>query len=185
MSRRLLLLGACTLLCAAKPCDVREKELYVEALTARGGVGLWKTESALIKRQRPTDCVESRYKATKTPGAITVDVDLPREPRGPGAGPWVFIGFAVALGGGAAVVDVLANDVRNDLERTQASGDREGFQDARDDFIVHQWVARGLAAGAAVSAVTGVLWLALGGEDAAIQTRPIFTGRMGGVEVRF
>lgn len=186
MTRRLLLLGACSLLCAATPCDVREKELYVEALTSRGGVALWKAESNLIKHRRPEDCVEAPPPATgASPGAITVEVDLPRTPEGAGAGPWVFLGVGLVLAGGAAVVDVLANDARDELEQTQASGDREGFSSARDDLIVHQWVARGFAAGAAVSAVTGLLWLALGGEDVAVQTRPVFTGRTAGVEVRF
>ena len=185
MTRGLLIvLGA--LLCAAKPCDVREKELYVEALTARGGVALWKAESALIKHRRPQDCTEPPPpKAGDAPARVAVEVELPKQPQGVGAGPWVFLGVGVGLAGGALVVDALANGTRDELEETQASGDRQGFNAARDDFITQRWIARGLVAGAAVSALTGLVWLSLGGESSAVQTRPVFGPTSAGLEVSF
>ncbi len=186
MIARLSLVVISVALCAAKPCDVREKELYVEALTARGGVALLKAESALIEHRRPADCVEAaQRKAGAAPERVSVEVDLPRQPEGTGAGPWVFVGLGVGLAAGAVVVDVVANGVRDRLEEAQASGDIEGFDAARDDFITHQWIARGLAAGAAVAGVTGILWLTLGGEDDAVQVRPVFGPTTAGVGGRF
>ncbi len=183
---RVLLIGLAALLGAAKPCDVREKELYVEALTARGGVALWQAESDLIKHRRPSDCREpATPKTGTTPSRLNLEVDLPKQPQGVGTGPWVFIGIGMALGGGALVVDALANGTRDDLERTQASGDREGFDSARNDFVTQRWIARGLVAGGAVAGLIGVLWLSLGGESSAVQTRPVFGPASAGLEVSF
>ncbi len=190
MSRALLIsclvFASASASAAPAPCDLREKELYVEALTARSPGSLWETEAALVKHRRPADCIEPPPpRVPAAPGRIRVPVDLPKQPEGPGAGPWVFLGLGVALTGGAIVVDALANDVRDDLENAQRQGDRTAFDASVADFESQRWIARGLVAGAAVSALTGVLWLWLGGDDDPVQPRPVFSGHTAGLEVSF
>ncbi len=171
---------------AAAECDLREKELYVEALTARTGLSLWQAEAELIRHRRPVECIEPAPPSMPPPPErITVPVDLPREPEGPGAGPGVVRGLGVLFAGGAITVDYLANDDRDALEETQATGDRDGFEVAKDRFVTKQWIARGLVAGAAAAGVTGLLWLAFGGEDGAVQARPVFGSELGGAGIRF
>ncbi|MCB9535294.1 MAG: hypothetical protein H6704_03450 [Myxococcales bacterium] len=180
MSGALPLLIVALLTPSVDPCGART-DLRAKALTVQDAAALWQIEAALADLP---PCVESSApSAVATPARVEAPVDLPAQPSGPGAGPWVLLGVSAALLGGLIYVDGAADGPRDDLAAASAAGDRAAFEAAEDDFAVYQWVGRGLAAGAAVAGVSGLLWLAFGGEDDPVQSRPVFGPLPGGASV--
>ncbi len=161
-------------------CGVAQQPLYAKALGAKSGAALWSTEAELLEVKRGT-CRESVQPAVRERRRIGTPVDLPRQPVGAGAGPWVLLGSAALLGGGVALVDFLANGARDDLQAAQDAGDREAYSEARDEFQLHQYIAWGLGGAALAAGVTGAFWLALGGEDDPVQSRPVFSAGPSGL----
>lgn len=177
MSGGLPFLIAALLVPSVDPCGART-DLRAKALTVQDAAALWQIEAALADLP---PCVEANApSAVSTPARVDAPLDLPAQPSGPGAGPWVLLGLSAALVGGLIYVDVAADGPRDDLAAASAAGDREAFEAAEDDFALYQWVGRGLAAGAAVAGVSGLLWLAFGGEDDPVQSRPVFGPVPGG-----
>lgn len=168
---------------AAVPCtDLRP--LYQRALAAADADALWQVEAALVAAGPGCDAAAAPL-AVMAPPRISAPVDLPAAPQGPGAGPWILLGVGAALAGGVIYLDVSADEARDDLAAARQRGDRAAYADARDDFELRQQIAWGLAAGAGAAALAGVLWLALGGDDDPVQTRPVFGGHGAGLGVTF
>jgi hypothetical protein len=156
------------------PCPDAQRPAFEAAVGSRTVDGLWAAEAAL-RAAGPCEPVTGAATPEAQPRAVSTPVLLPAQPAGPGTGPWVMLGVAAALGAGVAYVDFAANDARDALEASQKSGDSRAFADARDDLETHQFIARGLAVGAGVAALSGLIWLATGGDSDPVQPRPYFT----------
>ncbi len=165
-------------------CGNARQAAYEKARAATDPAALWTVEAQLLALPACPLSTEAPA-APPPPTRLNLPVELPAGPTGPGAGPWVMLGISAALVGGLIYVDAAADGPRGDLEAAQAAGDRAGYAEARDTFEIYQWVGRGLTAGAAVAGVTGLLWLALGGDDDPVQPRPWFGPTTAGWQVKF
>ena len=88
MSGAVPLLIAALLTPSVDPCGART-DLRAKALTVQDAAALWQIEAALADLP---PCVESSApSAVATPARVDAPVDLPAQPSGPGAGPWVLL----------------------------------------------------------------------------------------------